>query len=47
MASLIGGLVAQIGSTVFDGSIRGSLDRLRGQLLAAVSVGDLRLVISD
>jgi len=31
---LIGGLVAQIGSTVFDGSIRGSLDRLRGQLLA-------------
>jgi F-type H+-transporting ATPase subunit delta len=33
-ASLIGGLVAQIGSTVFDGSIRGSLDRLRGQLLA-------------
>ena len=30
---LIGGLVAQIGSTVFDGSIRGSLDRLRGQLL--------------
>ncbi len=33
-AGLIGGLVAQIGSTVFDGSIRGSLDRLRGQLLA-------------
>jgi len=32
--ALIGGLVAQIGSTVFDGSIRGSLDRLRGQLLA-------------
>jgi len=31
--NLIGGLVAQIGSTVFDGSIRGSLDRLRGQLL--------------
>jgi F-type H+-transporting ATPase subunit delta len=31
---LIGGLVAQIGSTVFDGSVRGSLDRLRGQLLA-------------
>jgi F-type H+-transporting ATPase subunit delta len=31
---LIGGLVAQIGSTVFDGSIRGHLDRLRGQLLA-------------
>jgi len=31
---LIGGLVAQIGSTVFDGSIRGHLDQLRGQLLA-------------
>ncbi len=31
--SLIGGLQAQIESTVFDGSIRGSLDRLRGQLL--------------
>jgi len=31
--NLIGGLVAQIGSMVFDGSIRGSLDRLRGQLL--------------
>jgi F-type H+-transporting ATPase subunit delta len=32
--NLIGGLVAQIGSTVFDGSIRGHLDRLRGELLA-------------
>jgi F-type H+-transporting ATPase subunit delta len=31
--SLIGGLRAQIGSTVYDGSIRGSLDRLRGKLL--------------
>ncbi len=31
--SLIGGLRAQIGSTVYDGSIRGSLDRLRGRLL--------------
>jgi F-type H+-transporting ATPase subunit delta len=31
--NLIGGLQAQIGSTVFDGSIRGSLDRLKGQLL--------------
>jgi F-type H+-transporting ATPase subunit delta len=29
---LIGGLVAQIGSTVYDGSIRGSLDRIREQL---------------
>lgn len=31
---LIGGLVAQIGSTVYDGSIRGHLERLREQLLA-------------
>jgi F-type H+-transporting ATPase subunit delta len=30
---LIGGLVAQIGSTVYDGSIRGNLDRIREQLL--------------
>jgi F-type H+-transporting ATPase subunit delta len=29
---LIGGLVAQIGSTVYDGSIRGSLDRIRERL---------------
>jgi F-type H+-transporting ATPase subunit delta len=31
--NLIGGLVAQIGSTVYDGSIRGNLDRIREQLL--------------
>lgn len=31
--NLIGGLVAQIGSTVYDGSIRGSLDRIREQLM--------------
>jgi F-type H+-transporting ATPase subunit delta len=31
---LIGGIVAQIGSTVYDGSIRGQLDRIREQLLA-------------
>jgi F-type H+-transporting ATPase subunit delta len=31
---LIGGLVAQIGSTVFDGSIRGHLERIREQLVA-------------
>jgi F-type H+-transporting ATPase subunit delta len=30
---LLGGLVAQIGSTVYDGSIRGHLDRIREQLL--------------
>jgi F-type H+-transporting ATPase subunit delta len=32
-SSLIGGLVAQIGSTVYDGSIRGHLERIREQLL--------------
>lgn len=31
--NLIGGVVAQIGSTVYDGSIRGSLERIREQLL--------------
>jgi F-type H+-transporting ATPase subunit delta len=30
---LIGGLVAQIGSTVYDGSIRGSLERIQERLL--------------
>jgi F-type H+-transporting ATPase subunit delta len=30
---LIGGIVAQIGSTVYDGSIRGRLNRIREQLL--------------
>ena len=32
--NLIGGIVAQIGSTVYDGSIRGELDRIREQLMA-------------
>jgi len=32
-STLIGGLVAQIGSTVYDGSIRGHLDRIREQLM--------------
>lgn len=31
--NLMGGLVAQIGSTVYDGSIRGHLDRIRERLL--------------
>ena len=30
---LIGGIMAQIGSTVYDGSIRGYLDRIREQLM--------------
>jgi len=31
--NLIGGLVAQIGSTIYDGSIRGQLERIREQLV--------------
>lgn len=31
--SIIGGLVAQIGSTIFDGSVQGHLDRLAGELM--------------
>lgn len=30
--SLIGGVVARVGSTVYDGSVRGQLDRLRTKL---------------
>ena len=33
-ASLIGGLVAQVGDTVYDGSVRTQLENLRAQLLA-------------
>jgi F-type H+-transporting ATPase subunit delta len=29
---LIGGAVAQVGSTIYDGSVRGQLDRLRAEL---------------
>ncbi len=32
---LIGGVLVRIGDTVFDGSVRGNLERLREQLLAA------------
>jgi len=32
--ALLGGMVAQIGSTVYDGSVRGNLARLREQLMA-------------
>jgi F-type H+-transporting ATPase subunit delta len=32
--SLLGGLRVKIGSTVYDASLRGSLDRLKGQLLS-------------
>src|SRR6185295_12794795 len=31
--SIIGGVVAQIGSTIFDGSVQGQLDRLAGELM--------------
>jgi F-type H+-transporting ATPase subunit delta len=33
-SSLIGGVVVQVGSTVYDGSLRGRLDRLREELTA-------------
>jgi len=33
--NLVGGLRAQVGSTVYDGSVRGALDRLKEQLTAA------------
>ena len=32
MAALIAGVVARIGSTVYDGSVRGQLERLRSEL---------------
>jgi F-type H+-transporting ATPase subunit delta len=32
--ALLGGIVAQIGSTVYDGSVRGHLERLREQFMA-------------
>lgn len=31
-SSLLGGVVVQVGSTVYDGSVRGQLDRLREEL---------------
>jgi F-type H+-transporting ATPase subunit delta len=31
-SSLIGGAIVQVGSTVYDGSVRGRLDRLRQEL---------------
>ena len=33
-SELLGGIVAQIGSTVYDGSVRGNLARIREQLMA-------------
>ena len=33
--SLIGGAVVQVGSTVYDGSVRGRLDRLREELVGS------------
>jgi F-type H+-transporting ATPase subunit delta len=35
--ALIGGIVARVGSVVFDGSVARHLERLRGKLLAEVS----------
>jgi len=31
-SALLGGAVVQVGSTVYDGSVRGRLDRLREEL---------------
>ena len=33
--ALLGGVVARVGSTVFDGSVRGQLERIRRQLASA------------
>jgi F-type H+-transporting ATPase subunit delta len=33
-SSLIGGAIVQVGSTVYDGSVRGRLDRLREELVS-------------
>jgi F-type H+-transporting ATPase subunit delta len=30
--NLIGGVLAQVGSTIYDGSVRGQLERLRSEL---------------
>ncbi len=34
-SALLGGVVVQVGSTVYDGSVRGRLDRLREELTAS------------
>ena len=34
-SSLIGGVMVRVGSTVYDGSVRGQLDRLEEQLAAS------------
>ncbi|MFT4114243.1 ATP synthase F1 subunit delta [Silvibacterium sp.] len=34
-ASVLGGVIVKIGSTVYDGSVRGRLDRLREELIAS------------
>lgn len=34
-SSLIGGAIVQVGSTVYDGSVRGRLDRLREELVGS------------
>ena len=32
---LLGGVVVRVGSTIYDGSIRGQLDRMRQQIAAS------------
>jgi F-type H+-transporting ATPase subunit delta len=38
-SSLIGGVIARVGSTVYDGSIRGQLENLRRQIAEHTSAG--------
>ena len=35
MVTLLGGAVVKIGSTIYDGSVKGQLERMREQLVAA------------
>jgi F-type H+-transporting ATPase subunit delta len=33
-ASILGGAIARVGSTVYDGSVKGQLEKIRQQLMA-------------
>jgi F-type H+-transporting ATPase subunit delta len=44
---LIGGVVAQIGSTIYDGSIRGSLERIRERVTEQEGASGFRLATGD
>jgi len=36
-ASLLGGAVVRVGSTIYDGSVKGQLERIREQLVSGAS----------